>query len=487
MNSAFTPPTIASSQERITLQRGVVGLLLSVVLILPCFWQSRIQSIDLSSHIYNAWLATLINRNEAPGLWISHQSNNVLFDYMLTWLLSRVGAAAAQKTAVSFCVLVFAWGAMIFISRGWPRNRWFVFPSVMTLSFGLIFSIGFFNFYLSLGFSLLSLAAFLSKQRRFLPFAFILLIPAWLAHPLPVVWAVALGFYSMIAARIGTPRRGYLLAFGICTIVVGSIFLNLRYPCRWLPWQSLYITGANQLLISASYTIAFAPLLIAWALIFRRLLNRMSRSSFAENVYLHFWILNAAAVAFIPTGIFFPQYGRPLEFITPRFSLCAGVALCSVLVGVEIRMPEKVLLLIGTIAFFGISYYETRTLNQQEDRIDAVVSQVPAQARVIGHFGPDDSVMPPFLHVIDRACVGHCFSYANYEPSTAQFRVRANPHNGIVMTNPADVVAVEHAKYVVKQGDLPLFLVYSCGPEDGNICSRQLQAGDNIGALIRQP
>ena len=36
-------------------------------LLVPCFWQPRIQSVDLSSHIYNAWLASLIARNQAPA------------------------------------------------------------------------------------------------------------------------------------------------------------------------------------------------------------------------------------------------------------------------------------------------------------------------------------------------------------------------------------------------------------------------------------
>src|SRR5208282_5044364 len=73
-----------------------ITLPVSLLFLLPCFWQLRIQSIDLSSHIYNAWLASLVVQNQAPGLWIAHQSNNVLFDLMLTWLLPRCGAAAAQ-------------------------------------------------------------------------------------------------------------------------------------------------------------------------------------------------------------------------------------------------------------------------------------------------------------------------------------------------------------------------------------------------------
>ena len=31
-----------------------------MLLLIPCFWQSRLQMSDLESHIYNAWLAELI-------------------------------------------------------------------------------------------------------------------------------------------------------------------------------------------------------------------------------------------------------------------------------------------------------------------------------------------------------------------------------------------------------------------------------------------
>ena len=40
----------------------------SGLLLVPCYWQSRLQAGDLSSHIYNAWLAELIAKGQAPGL-----------------------------------------------------------------------------------------------------------------------------------------------------------------------------------------------------------------------------------------------------------------------------------------------------------------------------------------------------------------------------------------------------------------------------------
>ena len=44
--------------------------LISIVLLIPCFWQRRIQAVDLPSHIYNSWLAQQIELGKAPGLAI---------------------------------------------------------------------------------------------------------------------------------------------------------------------------------------------------------------------------------------------------------------------------------------------------------------------------------------------------------------------------------------------------------------------------------
>ena len=52
-------------------------LFLSVVLVIPCLWHRRIESGDLASHAYNAWLAQLIEKGQAPGLYIAKQWKNI--------------------------------------------------------------------------------------------------------------------------------------------------------------------------------------------------------------------------------------------------------------------------------------------------------------------------------------------------------------------------------------------------------------------------
>jgi len=43
---------------------------LSLLVLAPCFWHSRIQAGDLSSHVYNAWLTGLLEQRPFPGLAI---------------------------------------------------------------------------------------------------------------------------------------------------------------------------------------------------------------------------------------------------------------------------------------------------------------------------------------------------------------------------------------------------------------------------------
>ena len=100
---------------------------LSTILLIPCFWQRRIQAGDLSSHIYNSWLAQQIDLGRAPGLTIAPVATNVLFDLILSGLLRSFGAEAAQRIAVSLVVLIFFWGAFALASatsKALRRLRW---------------------------------------------------------------------------------------------------------------------------------------------------------------------------------------------------------------------------------------------------------------------------------------------------------------------------------------------------------------------------
>src|ERR1700722_3216301 len=454
--------------------------LFSAVLLIPCFWQSRIQATDLSSHIYNAWLASQIHRAAAPGLWIAPQSNNVLFDLMLEWLLVHVGANAAQRIAVSASVLLFGWGAILFIFRAARTNWSFAAPCVAMLSYGFIFHIGFFNFYLSMGLCLWYLAIFWETSWRIRAATLFLLIVAWLAHPFPVVWAVGMSVYITLASRFQPHRRYLVFILGLAVLVSTRYILIHRYKHAW-SWEQIYFaTGANQInVFGTKYLLPYACLLFFWLLLFRRLLKTAGIAAIFTTIPTQLWLLNAAAILLLPDAVMFPQFALPFGFIVQRLSLGAAVMLCAVLVSAPIGKFEKLGLVLVAILFFGFLYSDHRELNRMEDRIDAAISHLPPGRRVINTPSSNFLRSFSFHHDLDRACIGRCFSYANYEPSTLQFRIRAKPGNGIVMDNYSDVAAVEAGSYLVRSSDLPLYLLYQCG--DRNVCVPSLQAGDTVG------
>src|ERR1700736_854797 len=166
------------------------ALLVSAGLLIPCFWHRRIEAGDLGSHTYNAWLAQLIERGQAPGLYLSRQWNNVLFDLLLSKFGNVFGLGAAQKIVVPLCVLIFFWGAFALIAAVSHRPPWFLLPCLAMLSYGWTFNVGFFNYYLSLGLGFFATALVWNGRGRELILAAALAALVLVAHPQGFVWLV---------------------------------------------------------------------------------------------------------------------------------------------------------------------------------------------------------------------------------------------------------------------------------------------------------
>src|SRR5229473_3775306 len=162
--------------------------LISFALLVPCFWHRRIEAGDLGSHAYNAWLAQLIEKGQAPGLYFARQWNNVLFDVLLLKFGNAFGLAVAQKIAVALCVLIFFWGVFALLAAVANRAPWFLLPCVAMLAYGWTFNIGFFNYYLSLGMGFFSTAIVWSGRCRELILAAAIAGLVLIAHPQGFVW-----------------------------------------------------------------------------------------------------------------------------------------------------------------------------------------------------------------------------------------------------------------------------------------------------------
>src|SRR6202795_4158623 len=132
--------------------------LISAVLIIPCFWHRHIEAGDLPSHTFNAWLATLIQQERAPGLYLAPQWLNVLFDFLFLYFAKLFGFVAGPKIVVAISVLTFFWGVFSFVAAVSERPPWLLTPCIAMFAYGYTFNMGFFNYYLSVGLACFGLA-----------------------------------------------------------------------------------------------------------------------------------------------------------------------------------------------------------------------------------------------------------------------------------------------------------------------------------------
>ena len=234
----------------------------SAGLLIPIYWHHRIEAGDFASHVYNAWLAQLIQQGRAPGLWIARQWNNVLFDLLLSWLGDAFGLRVAERIAVSIAVLIFFWGAFALISVTTRRTPWSVAPLIAVFAYGWTFEMGFMNFYISLGLCFLALAALWRFKNRGWLVSLVLIPLIWVAHPLGVVCLAALAAYVTLANSVQPRHHAYvLLATGIFLFGVRT-FLAGHYDVKWngRAWY-FFFNGADQLaLYSPRYDVLYALL-----------------------------------------------------------------------------------------------------------------------------------------------------------------------------------------------------------------------------------
>ena len=109
-----------------------------------------------------------------------------------------------------------------------------------------------------------------------------------------------------------------------------------------------------------------------------------------------------------------------------------------------------------------------------------VVSTLPPGERIVNLVQDPWLRTNPVAHMIDRVCVGHCYSYANYEPST-----KAVPHSRhgaerIVADTYTQSWHLQLGDYLVREEDLPLYGLDI--DRDGHLRIRRLKAGAQNGA-----
>ena len=463
---------------------------ISVAILLPCFWHKRIEAGDLASHTYNAWLAQLIERGQAPGLYLAPQRTNILVDVALLRLGSVIGFTAAEKIVVALCVLIFFWGAFALVAAASQKPPWFLLPAIAMIAYGWTFQMGFMNYYLSLGLGFCAAALFWRGRSADYIAAAVLMLLALLAHPMGFVCIAGAVVYIKLAESTSRWRRWAL--FMAAFLIVFLIHHYIVHHFRTQYWDTSFfflMNGADQLVLYGSRYSKLAMAAILFGSVCFIYADRREGRGTPERwrfrTPLELWGILLFTAAMIPELIQLPIYPGPVAFPVSRLtSITAVMGLCT-LGYMRPRTWHLAGFTVVAALFFAFLYRDTGTLNQMEEQAENLVSTVPYGRRVTETIGtPPDSRIFFINHMVDRACIGRCFTYSNYEPSFGQFRVRVRPGSPLVTDSPAASQAMEYGNYLVRPEDLPMTQIYQCDEKDPTqLCMRDLTAGEKNGRI----
>ena len=475
--------------------RIVAVFAISGLILVPCWWHRRIEAGDLASHVYNAWLAQLIEKGQAPGLYIAKQWNNVLFDVALLRVADLVGLAAAQKIVVSACVLIFFWGVFAFVAAVAERLPWFLTPCIAMLAYGYSFSMGFMNYYLSLGLACFGLAI-LWRARRFewiaaVPFALLTM----LAHPVGFLWLVGTLAYTKIRAKL--PGWWKLaLPLAAASGFAAIYWYTSHRPSLFADWDRgpfyLY-NGADQLGLYGEryFLLAGAAFLCGVICLAVDLYARWRGGSSWKPFELPFelYVLAFCATALLPENLRTSLYGGWIGLLGSRLTTVLAIFGLGVMASVKPRKWHFAGFSVCAVVFFALLYQDTGWVNRLEANAEKLVADLSPGTRVIVTiWAPADSRISFIGHAVERACIGRCFSYANYEPASGEFRVRVRKGSPVVTSSTDDAEGMAAGEYELDDSDLPMKQIYQCDEKDlARLCIRDLEAGEVNGRIGHKP
>ncbi len=485
--STQEPAGTVTVAQKAAVVRWLPVCLLSALLLIPCFWQRHVQAGDLASHMYNAWLAGQVQQGKAPGLQIVGQSNNFLFDVAAQHLGAAVGYTVAEKALAALWVLLFFWGAFALASVVAGGAAWGAAPLLLMIAYGWVFQMGFMNFYAALAFAFWGLAAWWAGGRwRFsLP---VLLALAWMAHPMGAALLVGAILVIELLTRI-EPRWHLALLPGLCAAILAVRQWIAQHYVVVPSDETFYeLTGANQfLLFSKTYGyIAYPALALLLAFIgLNWVLAKNAVEDFPTSralVAAELALLALVTCWALPNGFVTPRFAYAVNFITTRLSVTILVLAACLWSATRIRRWQLVAFALIAAGYFAMLYRDTARLDRMEDQARALVQQVPAGSRVVPLLDwPGSKVI--VHHIVDRACIGRCYSYANYEPPSGQFRLRAVQPNPFVVDHPQASDAVQQGKFIARPQDVPLYEIYQCGAAD-RLCMHPLEVGESSAQII---
>ncbi len=490
-NAATQPPQllVIHAASNFLRQNLPFVIVVSLLLLVPCFWHAHIQAGDLGSHVYNAWLAQLAEHGEVHGVYVARQWNNILFDVVLGQFAKLVGWRVAELFSVSLCVLIFFWGVFSFVATVTKRTPWLLVPCFAMLAYGYSFSMGFLNYYLSLGLACFGLAAFWRGRPGNWLTAAVISPLIFLAHPIGFLWFAATIFYVTLWRVIPEYWRLILPALALVGYFAVRLYLtdNPDIDADWRPDPFYWMNGSDQLNALGHRYLVLSRIALAWGILvflpaFAGLWRQGTESRRPFRLPVELYLVALTAAAFVPENIHSDLFAGWIGLLVSRLTTVTAILGLCVLGLLPLRKWQGAGFALCAGVFFLWNYQDTARVSRVEANAEVLIAKLPFGTRIVPVVSaPDDWRVQFIAHSVERACIDHCFSYSNYEPSSGQFRIRALPASRIVTDSVGKSESMSSGDYIVQPADLPLISIYQCDDADWTVlCADPLRAGNKI-------
>ena len=271
-----------------------------------------------------------------------------------------------------------------------------------------------------------------------------------LAHPLGLAWMVGAAAYIALAEMMPARYQPLLLIAAGASLALARFYFWHHYIVQAQDAAFYHFHGADQLLLfGPRYQIPeialiwFALFSVAVDVITRRHEHGLWTSTpYRLELYAHSFL----AALLLPEGIRLPSgcsFGASDRAADFR---CRGGVLLRAGSDASAQMaPDRICR--NRCRVFHFVYQDTATLNAIEVQAEQLVRTLPPNQRIFATIKRLDGSRIIIQHIADRACIGYCFSYGNYEPGSGEFRVRALPGNAYVMPEYDTVIDMEDGSY----------------------------------------
>jgi len=364
------------------------------------------------------------------------------------------------------------------------------------LAYGYSFNMGFMNYYLSLGLACFGLALFWGARGKEWIYGALLLPFALLAHPIGFAWLV--GTLAYVKCRAMLPVWGkFLPAAAAASGLLGMYCFMVRHAAKYLvDWDRgpfyLY-NGADQLALYGQRYFYLAGAAFLFGLFCVGVdLSMGSHDGLGWRRFelpFELYVVAFGATALLPESLRLSADGGWIGLLGSRLTTISAIFGLCVLGLLTPRKWHLAGFASGAVVFFAFLHQDTGWINRLEANAEQLVSNLPPGTRVIATvWAPPGSRIPFVGHAVECACIGHCFSYANYEAASGEFRVRVRKGSPVATSSTDDAEDMASGEYEVDETDLPLKQIYQCDSGDlTKLCIRDLESGEINGRLGYKP